>query len=92
MFMGLIGIIIASLINLFLQNSVIYFIISLFGIFIFMGLTAWDIQKIKTIYYQAKLEARQKIAILGALTLYLDVINLFLHLLRFLGKTRKQER
>jgi len=90
--MGLIGIIIASLANLFFQNATVYFVTSLLGIFIFIGLIAWDTQKIIAIYYQAEVGARPKMAILGALTLYLDIINLFLHLLQFLGSVKKQER
>jgi len=92
MFMGLCGVIIASLVNLILKNPAIYFATSLLGVFIFMGLIAWDIQKIKAIYFQASSEFKQKAAILGALTLYLDFINLFLHLLRFLEKNKRQTR
>jgi FtsH-binding integral membrane protein len=89
MVMGLIGIIVASLINLFLQSSAIYYATSFLGIFIFMGLIAWDTQKLKVIYYQAGGgEIGQKMAIAGALTLYMDFINLFIYMLRFFGDRR----
>lgn len=87
--MGLIGLIIASLVNLFLKSSALSFATSLIGIVIFMGLIAWDTQKIKSMYYMAgNDEAGQKLSIMAAFTLYLDFINLFLHLMRFLGKRR----
>jgi hypothetical protein len=93
MVMGLIGIIFTSLINLFFQSPAIYFATSLLGVFIFMGLTAWDTQRIKEIYYQTgEVTLGQKMAILGALTLYLDVINLFLHLLKFVGEFKQRGR
>jgi len=89
MVMGLVGIIIASLINIFMQSSAVYFATSLLGIFIFMGLIAWDTQKLKVIYYQAGGgEYGQKMAVLGALTLYMDIINLFVYMLRFFGDRR----
>lgn len=86
-FMGLIGIIIASVVNFFLQSSALSFAISLIGVFVFIGLTAYDTQKIKE---SADLELQgsdiaTKGAILGALTLYLDFINLFLFILRLFG-------
>lgn len=84
--MGLIGIVIASLINAFMQSSQMSFIISIFGVIIFTGLTAWDVQKLKRIGEQAyESEMTKKLTIFGALTLYLDFINLFLLLLRFMG-------
>ncbi|MGX6959752.1 MAG: Bax inhibitor-1/YccA family protein [Rickettsia endosymbiont of Pentastiridius leporinus] len=87
--MGLIGLIIASLVNLFLKSSALYFATSLIGIVIFMGLIAWDTQKIKSMYYMAgNDEVGQKYSIMAAFTLYLDFINLFLHLIRFLGNRR----
>ena len=87
--MGLIGIVITSVINLFMQSSAIYFATSFLGIFIFMGLIAWDTQKLKVIYYQTGGgEQGQKMAVLGALTLYLDFINLFIYMLRFFGSRR----
>lgn len=84
--MGLIGMIVVSLVNLFLRSPAVDFAMSFVGIFIFMGLTAWDTQKLKTMYYAAGGgEIGQKMAVLGAFSLYLDFINLFLHLLRFFG-------
>jgi len=92
LFMGLIGIILASVVNIFLQSSSLYWAISLIGVFIFVGLTAYDVQKIKTMGEQGIMEqgeeAIKKGSIMGALTLYLDFINLFLMLLRFFGGSR----
>ena len=90
--MGLIGIIIASLVNLFIRSSGMSLIISYIGVFVFVGLTAWDTQKLKNmaLAQPADLEAGvvRKGAILGALSLYLDFINLFLMLLRIFGQSR----
>jgi FtsH-binding integral membrane protein len=88
--MGLIGMVIASLVNLFLQNSTLYWITTYVGVIVFVGLTAYDAQKIKAMSVVALEggEAEQKGAILGALRLYLDFINLFLLLLRVMGKRR----
>ena len=84
--MGLFGLIVAMLINVFLQNPVFDLAISAIGVLIFAGLTAYDTQKIKSIYFQvAGSEFHGKAVVLGALTLYLDFINLFLFLLRFMG-------
>lgn len=86
--MGVIGIIIASVVNIFLQNSMMDMIISYIGVLLFVGLTAYDSQKIKRLLMQDGVEINettQKIALLGAMTLYLDFINLFLYLLRILG-------
>ncbi len=84
--MGLIGLIVVSLVNIFLRSPAIDFATSFIGIAIFMGLTAWDTQKLKTIYYSSGGgEMGQKMAIMGAFTLYLDFINLFLYMLRFFG-------
>ena len=86
--MGVIGIIIASVVNIFLQNSMMDMIISYIGVLLFVGLTAYDSQKIKRLLIQDGVEINettQKIALLGAMTLYLDFINLFLYLLRILG-------
>jgi uncharacterized protein len=90
LFMGLIGIIIASVVNIFLHSEMITWITSYLGVFIFVGLTAYDTQKIKMIGQNgfANEESRRKAAILGALTLYLDFINLFLMLLRVMGNRR----
>ena len=87
LFMALIGLVIATIVNLFIQSSVFTLILSYVGVLIFVGLTAYDSQKIKEMLLQAPdaSEASQKIALLGALTLYLDFINLFIHLLRILG-------
>lgn len=87
--MGLIGLIMTSLVNMFLQSPAIYFATSLIGVAIFMGLIAWDTQKIKQMYYMAgNDEMGQKMSIMAAFSLYLDFINLFLYLLRFLGNRR----
>lgn len=85
--MGLIGLIIASLVNLFLQSSALEFALSVIGVFIFIGLTAYDTQRIKQTYYHfaGNNEATAKMAVLGALNLYMDFINLFLMMLRFFG-------
>lgn len=90
MFMGLIGIIVASLINLFMRSSTFNYIISFIGVIVFTGLTAWDVQKLKQIGATAGSmgENARKMAIMGAMTIYLDFINLFLFLLRFLGNRR----
>jgi len=89
LFMGLIGIIIASIVNIFMQSSMMYFVISVLGVLIFVGLTAYDTQKIKNMYmaYDSG-EVVAKKAIMGALTLYLDFINLFIMLLRLFGVRR----
>lgn len=92
LFMGLIGIIIATIVNIFLQSSNLYWAISFLGVFIFTGLTAYDVQKIKRMGEQGIMsqgeQAITKGAIMGALALYLDFINLFLMLLRFFGSSR----
>lgn len=83
--MALIGLIICTVINIFWANSTFDWIISGLGVLIFVGLTAWDTQKIKQWAAAAPFEATGKLATLGALSLYLDFINLFLYLLRFFG-------
>jgi FtsH-binding integral membrane protein len=89
MFMGLIGIIIASLVNLFLHSSALLFAISVIGVIVFVGLTAWDTQRIKEMYSAADgAEIGTKKAILGAFQLYLDFINLFVMLLQLFGNRR----
>jgi FtsH-binding integral membrane protein len=87
MFMGLIGIIIASLLNMFMRSETMDYVISFIGVLVFTGLTAYDVQKLKRIGsgVQYGAESTRKLVILGALNLYLDFINLFLFLLRFLG-------
>lgn len=88
--MALIGIIIASVVNIFLNSETLYWIISYAGVIIFVGLTAYDTQKIKGMIaeYGAVDEVGYKLALLGALTLYLDFINLFLFLLRIFGNRK----
>jgi len=86
LFMGLIGVVIASLVNIFTQSSAASWVISAVGVIVFTGLTAYDTQKIKAM--AASGAEGRKPAILGALTLYLDFINLFLMLLRLLGNRR----
>ena len=87
--MGLIGIIIASLVNIFMKSSMMYFVISILGVLIFVGLTAYDTQKIKNMYTASDTgEVIGKKAVMGALTLYLDFINLFIMLLRLFGQRR----
>jgi len=89
LFMGLIGIIIASLVNIFLVSSALQFAISVIGVIVFTGLTAWDTQQIKEMYYAADdREVAGKKAIMGALRLYLDFINLFMMLMQLLGNRR----
>ncbi|MEW5735929.1 MAG: Bax inhibitor-1/YccA family protein [Thermodesulfobacteriota bacterium] len=92
MFMGLIGIIIASLVNIFLKSPALYWTISYIGVVVFVGLTAYDTQKIKnmarTMPADVGAGAARKGAIMGALALYLDFINLFLMLLRIFGDRR----
>ena len=90
MFMGLIGIIIASVVNMFLQSSTFDYIISFIGVLVFTGLTAYDVQTLKRIGAGVEYGSEQtrKLVIMGALRLYLDFINLFLFLLRFLGDRR----
>ncbi|NCP46210.1 MAG: Bax inhibitor-1/YccA family protein [Flavobacteriales bacterium] len=85
--MGLIGIIIASVVNMFMGSETMDYIISILGVLIFTGLTAYDVQKLKRIGSGVEFgtEETNKLAVMGALTLYLDFINLFLFLLRFLG-------
>ena len=88
LFMALIGLIIASLVNIFLKSSGFDFIISILGVLIFVGLTAWDTQQIKTMISTMPGASAAKIATLGALSLYLDFINLFLYILRLFGGNR----
>ena len=89
LFMGLIGIIIASLVNLFFQSSALHFAISVIGVLVFVGLTAYDTQSIKNMYYAGDSESvGGKKALMGALRLYLDFINLFIMLLLLFGQRR----
>jgi len=86
--MAVFGILIALLVNLFLQNSAISYVISIVGVIVFTGLTAWDTQRISRGDIAAATGSMEKGAVIGALTLYLDFINLFLFLLRLLGSRR----
>jgi FtsH-binding integral membrane protein len=87
--MGLFGIIIASLVNIFMKSTMMYFVISIIGVLVFVGLTAYDTQKIKNMYLVSDSgEMIGKKAVMGALTLYLDFINLFIMLLRLFGQRR----
>lgn len=88
--MGLIGLIIASVVNMFLHSSGLAFATSVIGVLIFVGLTAYDTQKLKGMYYQVagNADALAKVSIMGALSLYLDFINMFMYLLRFMGDRR----
>ncbi|MCK9781882.1 MULTISPECIES: Bax inhibitor-1/YccA family protein [Enterobacterales] len=91
LFMGLIGIIIASIVNIFMQSSMMSMVISYAGVLIFAGLTAYDTQKLKDMGSEINQEDKENMrrySIMGALTLYLDFINLFLMLLRILGDRR----
>ena len=87
--MGLFGIIIASIVNMFMKSTMMYYVISILGVLIFVGLTAYDTQKIKNMYLASDSgEIMGKKAVMGALTLYLDFINLFIMLLRLFGQRR----
>ncbi|HEX9810173.1 MAG TPA: Bax inhibitor-1/YccA family protein [Alphaproteobacteria bacterium] len=89
LFMGLIGIIIAMVVNLFLQSSALQFAISVIGVLVFAGLTAYDTQRIKSMYYEGDAaETAGKKAVMGALALYLDFINLMIMLLHLFGSRR----
>lgn len=86
--MALFGLIICIVVNLFMQSSKMEWIISFAGVVIFIGLTAWDVQKIKRMAAMTDYNNADKLATIGALSLYLDFINLFLYLLRFFGNSR----
>lgn len=91
LFMGLIGIVIASLVNIFVRSDAVQFVVSIVGVIVFVGLTAYDTQRIKEMYLESDSEQiAGKKAIVGALTLYLDFINLFLLLLQLFGQRRDQ--
>jgi len=87
-FMGLIGIILCALVNIFLHSSGLSFVISILGVFVFLGLTAWDNQKLKAMATVTG-PVQENLSVLGALALYLDFINLFLFLLRLFGGRRR---
>ena len=88
LFMALLGLIIASVVNIFAHSDTLGWIISFVGVLIFVGLTAWDTQQIKNMARIAPEDSLGRLAVLGALSLYLDFINLFLYLLRFFGASR----
>jgi uncharacterized protein len=89
LFMGLIGIVIASLVNIFLASPGLQFAISVIGVLVFVGLTAYDTQTIKEMYFEGDgYEIASKKAIMGALRLYLDFVNLFMLLIQFMGVRR----
>jgi FtsH-binding integral membrane protein len=89
--MGLIGIVIACIVNIFVGSSVLQFAISVIGVIVFVGLTAYDTQRIREIYLESDTdEVEGKKAILGALALYLDFINLFMMLLQLFGQRRQE--
>src|SRR6185295_12920516 len=89
MFMGLIGLVLASLVGMFWQNDGLQFMISLVGVVVFAGLTVWDAQRLKALAFATNTGGTSAVAIVGALALYLDFVNLFLFLLRFLGGRRR---
>lgn len=89
LFIGLIGLMIAGVVNIFLQSSMLSFVAACAGVLVFAGLTAWDTQKLKTMHATAGYKSAGSLAINGALMLYLDFINLFLYLLRLLGNRRR---
>jgi uncharacterized protein len=89
LFMGLIGVLLASLVNIFVGSSAMQFVISVIGVLVFTGLTAWDTQRVKEVYLESDpSDVLTKKALMGALVLYLDFINLFVLLLQFAGQRR----
>ena len=89
--MGLIDVVIASLVNIFLRSDAVQFVISIIGVIVFVGLTAYDTQRIKEMYLESdSKEVAGKKAIMGALALYLDFINLFMLLLLLFGQRRQE--
>ena len=89
MFMGLIGLVLASLVGMFWQNDGLQFMISFIGVIVFAGLTVWDAQRLKGLAFATSAGGTSAVTIVGALALYLDFVNLFLFLLRFLGGRRR---
>jgi len=91
LYMGLIGVLVLSIVNIFLASSSIGWIISLVSLFVFLGLTAYDMQRLKAFYFgtEGNSVMRNNLGIIGALRLYLDFINLFLTMLRFMGGRRR---
>ncbi|MEM8949139.1 MAG: Bax inhibitor-1/YccA family protein [Pseudomonadota bacterium] len=91
LFMGLIGVILASVVNIFLESSALQFAVSIIGVLVFTGLTAYDTQRIKELYDDgAGSESMSKLAVMGALSLYLSFINLFMLLLQFFGSQQQE--
>lgn len=90
LYMGLIGLLIASLVNMLFRSPAMEFALSFLGVLIFTGLIAYDTQKLKSLYYQGA-DSKGKIGIVAAFTLYLDFINLFIYLLRFFGTRKDKE-
>jgi hypothetical protein len=88
MFMGLIGLVLASIVGFFWQNSALQFVISVVGVIVFTGLTAWDAQRLKQLAVELPAGGTGSYAVVGALSLYLDFINLFFFLLRLTGGRR----
>jgi len=88
LFMGLMGIFIAMIVNLFMHSAMVQFVVSALGVIIFTGLTAWETQRLRDLYAAGATEANAKTAIVGALSLYLNFINLFQMLLHFMGNRR----
>ena len=86
--MGLVGLVIAGVVNIFLQSSMLSFVSACIGVLVFAGLTAWDTQRLKMMHAEASYASAGSLAIRGALTLYLDFINLFISLLRLFGRRR----
>ena len=88
--MALVGLIIASVVNIFMESTMLYWVITYAGVILFVGLTAYDVQFVKrTLSMQEEInDDSKKIALFGALSLYLDFINLFIYLLRILGKKK----
>lgn len=87
-FMGLIGVVVASIVGIFWQNSMLQFVVSVSGVVVFTGLTMWDAQRLKEMALQLEGDSAASHAIVGALALYLDFINLFLFVLRLFGRRR----
>ncbi len=88
MIMGLFGLIIASVVNLFLGSAMVHFVVSVIGVVVFTGLTAWETQRLRDIYASGETEANAKMAVMGALGLYLNFINLFQFMLALMGGRR----
>ncbi|SDD80276.1 hypothetical protein SAMN05444678_12312 [Sphingomonas sp. YR710] len=86
---GLVGLIVAMLVNLFVRSARFDFILSITGIFLFAGFTVSDAQRLKHLYLEAATDGRNRLAVIGALTLYLDFLNIFLFLLRFSAQRRR---